>query len=62
MIQIDRLTRTFGNVTAVDALSRIYPQANRGDYIDLAAPGVDVWAARPGTQGAYYSGPSYAVP
>lgn len=49
-------------VTAVDTRGRIYAQANRGDYIDLAAPGVDVWAARPGTHGAYYSGTSYAVP
>jgi hypothetical protein len=49
-------------VTAVDQKARAYGQANRGDYIDLAAPGVDVWAARPGTPGAYYSGTSYAVP
>ena len=49
-------------VTAVDIQGQIYRQANRGDYIDLAAPGVDVWAARPGSEGAYHSGTSFAVP
>jgi subtilisin family serine protease len=49
-------------VTAVDNQARIYRQANRGEYIDLAAPGVDIWAARPGTRGAYYTGTSYATP
>jgi len=49
-------------VTAVDQQARIYRHANRGSYIDLAAPGVDLWAARPGAPGAYYTGTSYAVP
>ena len=49
-------------VTAVDAKREIYRQANQGQYIELAAPGVDVWAARNDAQGAYYSGTSYAVP
>jgi hypothetical protein len=38
-------------VAAVDEKARVYAQANRGDYIDLAAPGVDVLAAAP--DGAY---------
>src|SRR3546814_20736826 len=33
-------------VTAVDASLQPYRHANRGDYIDLAAPGVDFWSAR----------------
>lgn len=49
-------------VTAVDNKQRIYRHANHGGYIDLAAPGVDIWAARPGRKGAYYSGTSFAVP
>jgi len=48
-------------VTAVDADRRRYEQANRGDYIDFAAPGVQVWAASAeGTR--YHSGTSYAAP
>ncbi len=49
-------------VTAVDVQARIYRHANRGNYIDLAAPGVDVWAARSGSKGAYHTGTSFAVP
>ena len=49
-------------VTAIDADARIYKKANRGDYIDLAAPGVDVWAAKAGGGGSYHSGTSFAVP
>lgn len=49
-------------VTAVDAAKRLYPSANRGNYIDLAAPGVDVWTAVAGSGGAYRSGTSYAAP
>ncbi|MCG6659089.1 S8 family serine peptidase [Halomonas campisalis] len=48
-------------VTAVDANRRPYLRANRGAYIDFAAPGVDVWAASDnGT--AYHSGTSFAAP
>lgn len=50
-------------VTAVDARARIYRHANRGEFVDFAAPGVDVWAARANsTAGAFHSGTSYAVP
>jgi hypothetical protein len=49
-------------VTAVDAKMNPYRRANRGDYIALAAPGVDVWTAAPGKEGIFVSGTSYAVP
>ena len=38
-------------VTATDARDALFAQANRGDYVALAAPGVDVVA--PGTGGRY---------
>ncbi len=49
-------------VTAVDAALHPYSEANQGDYIDLAAPGVDVWSARGGQGGRYNSGTSFAAP
>lgn len=49
-------------VTAVDAAERLYPDANRGDYIDLAAPGVDLWAADGDVTGRYHTGTSFAAP
>ncbi len=49
-------------VTAVDADGRIYAHANHGAYIDFAAPGVDLWVARPGGGAHYASGTSYATP
>jgi hypothetical protein len=49
-------------VVAVDARKRPYKDSSRGDYIDFAAPGVDVWVARPGRDGLYRSGSSYAAP
>ena len=49
-------------VTAVDASLQPYRDANRGDYIDLAAPGVDVWSARGGEGGRYNTGTSFAAP
>ncbi|GJL86123.1 MAG: hypothetical protein DHS20C02_18980 [Micavibrio sp.] len=49
-------------VTAIDAASHVYKQANRGAYVDFAAPGVDIWSAQDGGGGAYKSGTSYAVP
>lgn len=48
-------------VTAVDAIDRLYPQANRGDYIDLAAPGVDIVATVPNGQYPPLSGTSMAA-
>jgi subtilisin family serine protease len=49
-------------VTAVDAALKPWSKANRGPYISYAAPGVDVWSALPGKDGAYLSGTSYATP
>jgi hypothetical protein len=49
-------------VTAVDASLQAYSNANRGGYIDLAAPGVDIWSARQGQGGRYNTGTSFAAP
>lgn len=49
-------------VTAIDADLQVYRDANRGDYIRFAAPGVDVWTAAPGRGGVFVSGTSYATP
>ena len=49
-------------VTAIAKDMRSYRHANRGEYIDLAAPGVDVWTAVPGAKESYQSGTSFAVP
>jgi Subtilase family len=49
-------------VTAVTKDLRIYPSANRGDYIDLAAPGVRIWTALPGGKEGYRTGTSFAAP
>jgi len=49
-------------VTAVDAAGRLYRQANTGNHIDFAAPGVDVWAADADSGGRYQSGTSFAAP
>jgi minor extracellular protease Epr len=49
-------------VTAVDANGALYTNANRGEYIDFAAPGVDVWAADAANSGRYHTGTSFAAP
>ena len=48
-------------VTAISAKRAAYRHANRGDYIDFAAPGVRIWTAVPGG-GRYQSGTSFATP
>jgi len=48
-------------VTAVNANRDVYKHANRGRYIDFAAPGVRVWTAIPGG-GKFQSGTSFASP
>lgn len=48
-------------VTAVDAIDRLYTQANRGEYIDIAAPGVDIVATVPDGQYPPLSGTSMAA-
>ncbi|NNJ73386.1 MAG: S8 family serine peptidase, partial [Enterobacterales bacterium] len=48
-------------VTAIDSDGKIYEKANQGDYVDVAALGVNVIAAS--TQGSQaYSGTSFACP
>ncbi|MEQ1652445.1 MAG: S8 family serine peptidase, partial [Hyphomicrobium sp.] len=49
-------------VTAVNRDLQSYRYANRGAYIDVAAPGVSIWTALPGSQGGYHSGTSFATP
>ena len=43
-------------VTAVTKDKRVYPSANRGPYIDLAAPGVRIWTALPEVLGGLSDG------
>ena len=49
-------------VTAVDTEGQVFRLANRGSYLDLAAPGVGVRHARAGGGYASSSGTSFAVP
>ena len=49
-------------VTAVTGSNRIYRHATRGNYIDLAAPGVNIWVAKPGNGKKVVSGTSFAAP
>ncbi|WNJ91648.1 S8 family serine peptidase [Bosea sp. 685] len=48
-------------VTATDAQDKPFAQANRGSYIAVAAPGVDVLAAEPEGRYAFSSGTSIAA-
>jgi subtilisin family serine protease len=49
-------------VTAVDRNRNIYRRAVRGDHIDFAAPGVDVWTAASVKGGRTKTGTSFATP
>lgn len=49
-------------VTAVDARNRLLPEAVRGDAVDFAAPGSELWAARPGGGRGPVRGTSFAAP
>lgn len=49
-------------VTAVDSAQQVFRLANRGEYLALAAPGVDLRHAQPGGGYAASSGTSFAVP
>lgn len=49
-------------VTAVDTEGRVFRLANRGDYLDISAPGVGMRHARAGGGYAASSGTSFAVP
>ena len=48
-------------VTAIDVADKLYRQANRGDYIDVAAPGVDIISISPNGQYPPLSGTSMAA-
>jgi minor extracellular protease Epr len=49
-------------VTAVDIHSQPYAEANRGETIDFAAPGVRIWTPGPTASGSYHTGTSFASP
>jgi hypothetical protein len=49
-------------VTAVNRDGMNYKSANRGSYIDVSAPGVDVLTALPDAKQGYRTGTSFAVP
>jgi subtilisin family serine protease len=49
-------------VTAVTKDLRNYRYANRGTHIDVAAPGVDIWSAVPGSREGSHTGTSFAAP
>ena len=48
-------------VTATDHKDQLYKRANQGDYISVAAPGVDILGARPGGTYDFFSGTSMAT-
>jgi subtilisin family serine protease len=48
-------------VTAIDADDRLYEHANRGAYVSVAAPGVDVLVPAPGSAHDMQSGTSFAA-
>lgn len=48
-------------VTATDADDELFPEASRGGYVAVAAPGVDVLTAEPGGRYAFTSGTSIAA-
>ena len=48
-------------VTAIDAADRLYAHANRGDYVAVAAPGVDVLTAGAARSHQLRSGTSFAA-
>lgn len=55
----------YPQVIAVTAITKDllnYRYANRGNHIDVAAPGVDIWTAVPGSRAGYHSGTSFAAP
>lgn len=48
-------------VTAIDAADKRYAHANRGTYIAISAPGVDILAPADGGKHAFLSGTSFAA-
>jgi len=49
-------------VTAVDQELKVYRRATQGAFVDLSAPGVNVWTASAQGSGTLRTGTSYAVP
>jgi subtilisin family serine protease len=49
-------------VAAVDARGRPYARNNRGPYVEISAPGVDVWGADARGGEAFWTGTSFAAP
>jgi subtilisin family serine protease len=49
-------------VTAIDRAKRAYRRAGRGEHIDIAAPGVDVWTAASVSGARTKTGTSFAAP
>jgi hypothetical protein len=49
-------------VSAVDARGRPYGRNNRGAYVYVAAPGVDIWGADARGGVAFWTGTSFAAP
>ena len=49
-------------VTAVDRVKRPYRRAGRGEHIDIAAPGVEVWTAASVSGARPKTGTSFAAP
>ena len=49
-------------VTAVDHTNRVFRRATQGDHVDLAAPGVEVWAAASVRGVKPRTGTSFATP
>ena len=55
----------YSDVIAVTAVGRSlqgYRHANSGDYVDAAAPGVEVWTALPNAKEGFRTGTSFAAP
>lgn len=55
----------YKNVIAVTAITKDlsnYRNANRGSYVDLSAPGVNIWTALPGGREGFRTGTSFAAP
>jgi hypothetical protein len=49
-------------VTAVDSRAQPYADANRGEYVAFAAPGVRIWTPALTASGSYNTGTSFAAP
>ena len=48
-------------VTAIDEKMCLYPRAPHGRFVDIAAPGVDIFSLKPGNRYNFYTGTSFAA-